>query len=112
MIAAIECIYYLSDAEQTAFFEKVAREHRGILILSGPIIGENRHRKYFTHAGIIEAFRRHDIAPIEHHNLTIDPRSLPRRALALAARLPILNRTLDHLPDSLIFQRCYIVRVG
>ena len=39
MIAAIECIYYLSLPEQGMFLEKVAREHNGkMLLLSGPII--------------------------------------------------------------------------
>ena len=39
MIAAIECVYYLSLPEQGAFLEKVAKEHAGkILLLSGPIV--------------------------------------------------------------------------
>src|ERR1700722_19580757 len=46
VIAAIECLYYLSSSEQEAFFDKVAREPSGkILIISGPIIGHNEHRE-------------------------------------------------------------------
>src|ERR1700754_1052765 len=37
VIAALECVYYLSFQEQGAFLEKVAKEHPGkILLLSGP----------------------------------------------------------------------------
>ena len=40
MIAALECVYYLSFQEQGVFLEKVAKEHPGkILLLSGPIVG-------------------------------------------------------------------------
>ena len=39
VIAAIECVYYLSLPEREAFLEKVAKEHSGkILLLSGPIV--------------------------------------------------------------------------
>src|SRR3981189_3014906 len=33
LIAAIECVYYLSLPEQGAFFEKVAKEHSGKILL-------------------------------------------------------------------------------
>jgi cyclopropane fatty-acyl-phospholipid synthase-like methyltransferase len=57
VITAIECLYYLTSEDQEVFFEKVAREHSGkIMILSGPIIGENEHRKYFTHQSLLETF--------------------------------------------------------
>src|ERR1700719_1231052 len=60
VITAIECLYYLAPENQEVFFEKVAREHGGkIMILSGPIIGENEHRKYFTHQSLLESFARH-----------------------------------------------------
>ena len=35
VIAAIESLHYLSREEQRAFLDKVKREHRGILIVSG-----------------------------------------------------------------------------
>src|SRR5437899_11918027 len=39
VIAALECIHYLSHPEQGAFLEKVVREHAGkMLLLSGPIV--------------------------------------------------------------------------
>ncbi len=45
LITAIECIYYLSPDEQERFFVKIAKEHSGrMLLLSAPIIGENRFR--------------------------------------------------------------------
>ena len=47
IIAAIECIYYLSHQERGVFLEKVAQEHAGkTLLLSGPIIDFQR---YFSH---------------------------------------------------------------
>jgi 2-polyprenyl-3-methyl-5-hydroxy-6-metoxy-1,4-benzoquinol methylase len=53
VIAAIECLYYLSPTEQEAFFRKLASEHAGkIFILSGPTIGSNEYRTYFTDSGI------------------------------------------------------------
>jgi 2-polyprenyl-3-methyl-5-hydroxy-6-metoxy-1,4-benzoquinol methylase len=49
VIAAIECLYYLSPSEQEAFFSKMASEHAGkTFVLSGPIIGSNEHRTYLT----------------------------------------------------------------
>lgn len=114
MIAAIECLYYLSASEQEAFFAKVAREHSGkILIISGPIIGQNEYRKYFTHEGILDTLARHGISVIEFHNLNVHRKTpLVNPAVAnLAAalvRAPLGALVLDALPDRLIYQRCYI----
>lgn len=114
VIAAIECLYYLSASEQELFFQKVAREHRGkTLIVSGPIIGQNEHRTYFTHEGILRTLMRHGISVIEFHNLNVYRRTpLVNRAVAnLAAaltRAPLGSLMLDALPDRLIYQRCYI----
>jgi predicted TPR repeat methyltransferase len=114
VIAAIECLYYLSASEQEIFFAKVAREHQGkTLIISGPIIGQNEHRRYFTHEGILETLMRHGISVVAFHNLNVYRRTpLVNRAVAnLAAaltRAPLGNLMLDALPDRLIYQRCYI----
>lgn len=114
VIAAIECLYYLSASEQEAFFAKVAREHSGkILIISGPIIGQNEYRKYFTHEGILDTLARHGISVIEFHNLNVHRKTpLVNPAVAnLAAalvRAPLGALVLDPLPDRLIYQRCYI----
>jgi cyclopropane fatty-acyl-phospholipid synthase-like methyltransferase len=116
VIAAIECLYYLSEAEQEAFFDKVASQHSGkILIISGPIIGQNEHRKYFTHKSILDALARHRISVIEFHNVNVDRKTpLVNRTVAnLAAalvRVPPGDLLLNVLPDRLIYQRCYIAR--
>ena len=114
VIAAIECLYYLSASEQEAFFAKVAREHSDkILILSGPIIGRNEHRDYFTHEGVLGTLGRHGISVIEFHNVNVYRKTpLVNRVVAnLAAalvRVPLGTLVLNALPDRLIYQRCYI----
>lgn len=112
VITAIECLYYLTPEDQTAFFEKASREHRGkLLILSGPIIDRNEHRKYFTHAGLLETFARHGAALIEHHSLNVYRRGTAANLAAVLVRLPFGDRLLDLLPESLIYQRLYIIRM-
>jgi hypothetical protein len=107
VIAAIECLYYPLASGQQTFFQKVAREHRGkTLIISGPIIGQNEHRRYFTHEGILDTFTRHGISVVEFHNLSVYRRTpLVNRAVAnLAAaltRAPLGSHMLDVLPDRL-----------
>lgn len=114
VIAALECLYYLSAVEQEAFFDKVAREHSGkTLIISGPIIGQNEHRKYFTHKSMMDTLARHRISVIEFHNINVDrktPLVNPTIAnlAAAAVRIPLGGLLLDALPDRLIYQRCYI----
>jgi SAM-dependent methyltransferase len=108
VIAAIECIYYLTPEDQAAFFEKVAREHRGkILIISGPIIGSDGHREYFTHEGLLKTFARYGAQILDFQNVKAN-----WRAITWLVRVPLADRLLDWLPDSLVNQRCYIVRMG
>lgn len=116
VIAAFECLYYLSAVEQETFFAKVAREHSGkTLIISGPIIGQNEHRKYFTHKSMMDTLARHGISVMEFHNINIDRKTpLVNRTVAnLAAvlvRVPLGDLLLNALPDRLVYQRCYIAR--
>jgi SAM-dependent methyltransferase len=111
VIAAIECLYYLTSNDQIAFFDKVGREHRGkILIISSPIIGQNEHRQYFTHSGILATFAKCGFSILEFHNLNVYRRALLSNIAAALVRFPFGARLLDLLPDSLIYQRCYIIR--
>jgi predicted TPR repeat methyltransferase len=116
VIAAIECLYYLSASEQNAFFDKVAHEHSGkILIISGPIIGQNEHRKYFTHKSVLDTLAQHGISVIDFYNINVNRKTpLVNRTVAnLAAalvRVPLGDLLLNALPDQLIYQRCYIAR--
>ena len=116
VIAAIECLYYLSTSEQEAFFSKVAREHSGKpLIFSCPIIGQNEHRKYFTHKEVLDTLARHGISVIEFHNLNVHRKTARvNRAVANVAaalvRAPFGRLWLNALPDRLIYQRCYVAR--
>jgi predicted TPR repeat methyltransferase len=112
VIAAIECLYYLSPAEQEAFFRKLATEHAGkIFILSGPIIGRNEHRTYFTHEGIGAIFARHGLSIIEWRNLNVYRKAGVAATLAAAAvRLPHGRNLLAVLPERFVYQRCYIAR--
>jgi SAM-dependent methyltransferase len=107
VIAAIECLYYLSPEEQQEFFEKVKREHAGgILIVSAPIVGG----KYFTHAGLMEGFEKRGHRLLEYRNIYVKQRGAAR-PIDLAIRLLGAPMLLDWLPASLIYQRCYVVRV-
>jgi hypothetical protein len=112
VVTAIECLYYLAPEDQEVFFEKLAREHSGkIMILSGPIIGENEHRKYFTHQSLLETFTRHGMHVIEFHNLNIYRKTLLANVPAILVRLPLGGWLLDYLPSSMVYQRCYIIQI-
>jgi hypothetical protein len=105
-------LYYLTPEDQEVFFEKVARQHSGkIMILSGPIIGENEHRKYFTHQSLLEAFTRHGMSVIEFHNLNVHRTTPLANIPAILVRLPLGDWLLDYLPSSMVYQRCYIIRI-
>jgi len=110
VIAAIECLYYLSQEEQQDFFDKVGREHPGkVLLLSGPIIGQNNHRVYFTHKGLLETFARHGFSIIEYRNLYTIRRGLISTAASALVRLPLGLFLMDLLPETFIYQRLYAV---
>jgi predicted TPR repeat methyltransferase len=112
VIAAIECLYYLSPSEQEAFFRKLATEHAGkIFILSGPIIGENEYRTYFTHDGIRETFARYGLSFIEWRNLNAYRKAgLAATLAAVACRLPLGDNLLAILPGKFVYQRCYVAQ--
>jgi SAM-dependent methyltransferase len=112
VIAAIECLYYLSPSEQRAFFLKLATEHAGkVFILSGPIIGSNEYRTYFTDAGIREIFSRHGLSVVECRNLNAYRKAGVGATIAAAAcRLPFGSVVVDVLPESYVYQRCYVAR--
>jgi predicted TPR repeat methyltransferase len=112
VIAAIECLYYLSANEQEAFFRKLATEHAGkVFILSGPIIGSNEHRTYFTHDGIAATFARHGLSVVEWHNINAHRKAgIAATIAAAASRLPFGSHVLTALPERLVYQRCYIAR--
>src|SRR5580692_12505924 len=98
VIAAIECLYYLTPEEQEAFFAKVSREHRGKpLIISGPIIGSNEYRKYFTDVSLRETFARHGLSVLTSHNLNVYRRSMLANIVAVLVRLPFGSRLLDYV---------------
>lgn len=108
VIAAIECLYYLSGQEQGAFFQKVADEHPGrLLVLSGPIIDQN---KYFTHKRLKRIFNAFGFSLISSHNLTVYWHPLPARIVANIVKLPLGYLALDWLPEALIYQRLYVAR--
>jgi cyclopropane fatty-acyl-phospholipid synthase-like methyltransferase len=111
VIAALDCVYYLSPNEQDAFFEKVAREHRGKpLVLSGPIIGQGKHRKYFTHSELAARFVRMG-ANSSFHNIIIYRRGPISTLAAAIVRLPGALWFLELVPESCIFQRLYKIRM-
>jgi 2-polyprenyl-3-methyl-5-hydroxy-6-metoxy-1,4-benzoquinol methylase len=104
VIAAIECLYYLTPDDQETFFRKIAKEHRGLLILSGPIIGQNEYRKYFTHDALMETISRHGLSVVEFRNLNV------YRGYVLKILVRAWSGILDWIPTSAVYQRCYIIR--
>jgi hypothetical protein len=109
VIAAIECLYYLSPDEQEAFFRKLRSEHNGTFIVSGPIIGKSEHRAYFTHNGLLSTFAQHGLRVIEWHNLSAYRRAgLGGLVTAVATRLS--DGALPWVPERFVYQRCYVLR--
>jgi hypothetical protein len=113
VITAIECLYYLSPSEQGACLERVRREHRGILTISVPIVGTLNSSSYFTHSEIMATLQRHGMAVIEYRNMMPRSDNFAKRAAAFAIRkMPFGHALIERLPEALIYQRCYIARVG
>jgi SAM-dependent methyltransferase len=115
-VTAIECVYYLSEADQHHLFEKLARENSGkLLVFSAPIIGENEHRVYYTHSQLTGIFSRYQFSLLEMHNLNTYRKTMhANRILATLAaalvRLPFGYRLLPYLPESMVYQRAYVLR--
>jgi SAM-dependent methyltransferase len=112
VIAAIECLYYLSPSEQEAVFLKLATEHaERVFILSGPIIGSNEYRTYFTDAGIRAIFSRYGLSVVECRNLNAYRKAGVGATIAAAVcRLPFGGAVVDVLPERYVYQRCYVAR--
>jgi 2-polyprenyl-3-methyl-5-hydroxy-6-metoxy-1,4-benzoquinol methylase len=108
VIAAIECIHYLSFQEQGAFLQKVAREHSGkVLFLSGPIIDYQRH---FSHRRLMLEFKALGFKVVRFHNLSVYWQPLSSRIVANLLKLPLGYMLLDWVPERMIYQRLYALR--
>jgi SAM-dependent methyltransferase len=108
VIAAIECIHYLSHPEQGAFLEKVAREHAGkMLLLSGPIVD---YTHYFSHRRLMLEFTTLGFSLVGFNNLSIYWHPPSSRIVATLIKLPLGYMALDWLPERMIYQRLYALR--
>jgi SAM-dependent methyltransferase len=108
VIAAIECIHYLSHPEQGAFLEKVASEHAGkVLLLSGPIVD---FAHYFSHRRLMLEFTTLGFSLIKSHNLSVYWHPPSARIIAHLVKLPPGHMVLDWLPEAMIYQRLYVLR--
>jgi SAM-dependent methyltransferase len=108
VIAAIECIHYLSHPEQGAFLEKVAREHAGkVLRLSGPIVD---YTHYFSHRRLMLEFAALGFSLVRFNNLSVYWHPPPSRIIASLVKLPLGYMVLDWLPERMIYQRLYALR--
>jgi cyclopropane fatty-acyl-phospholipid synthase-like methyltransferase len=92
VVAAIECIYYLSLEERERFFAKLAIELEGIFILMAPINGGN----YFTDQELTEAFDRHRLRLTRHEH--VYAHRVPGTGIlaAVGARLPFVPERFPH----------------
>jgi hypothetical protein len=79
------------------------------LIISGPIIGSNEYRKYFTDVSLRETFARHGLSVLTSHNLNVYRRGILANIAAVLVRLPLGSWLLDYMPTGLIYQRLYAV---
>jgi SAM-dependent methyltransferase len=108
VIAAFECIHYLSHPEQGAFLEKVASEHAGkLLLLSGPIID---YTHYFSHRRLMLEFTTLGFSLIKSCNLSVYWHPLSSRIVASLIKLPLGYMALDWLPERMIYQRLYALQ--
>ena len=108
VIAAIECVYYLSLEERGAFLEKVAKEHAGkILLLSGPIVDYRRH---FGHKRLMHEFATLGFVPLRFYNLSVYWHPPSSKIIANLIKLPLGHKLLDWMPESMIYQRLYALR--
>lgn len=108
VIAAIECVNYLSLPERGAFLEKVAREHAGkMLLLSGPIVDYTRH---FGHRRLMHEFKTLGFTSLGFYNLSVYWHPPSSRIIASLIKLPLGHILLDWLPESMIYQRLYALR--
>ena len=108
VIAAIECIYYLSHEDQILFLKKVAREHAGkLLLLSGPIID---YQRYFGHKRLMYQFKELGFTVVKIRNLSVYWHPVWFRIVANLLKLPLGHMLLDWLPERMIYQRLYVVR--
>jgi SAM-dependent methyltransferase len=108
VIAAIECIYYLSHQERGAFLRRLAREHSGkLLLLSGPIID---YQRYFGHRRLMFEFEAVGFTVVRYNNLSVYWHPLSFRIVANLLKLPLGYLLLDWLPERMIYQRLYLLR--
>jgi cyclopropane fatty-acyl-phospholipid synthase-like methyltransferase len=108
VIAAIECVQYLSYGEQEAFLRKVASEHSGkLLFLSGPIID---YQKHFGHRRLLLEFRATGFRVVGFHNLSVYWHPLSSRIVGDLLKLPLGHMLLDRVPERMIHQRLYALR--
>jgi SAM-dependent methyltransferase len=107
VIAAIECIHYLSHPEQGAFLEKVAREHAGKMLLSGPIVD---YTHYFSHRRLMLEFKSLGFSLVKSSNLSVYWHPPSNRIVANLVKVPLGYTVLDWLPEEMIYQRLYVLR--
>jgi hypothetical protein len=108
VIAALECVYYLSLEEQGALLKKVAEEHPGkIFLLSGPIVDYRRH---FSHKRLMHEFTTLGFTPLKFYNLSVYWHPPSSRIIANLIKLPLGYTLLDWIPESMIYQRLYALR--
>jgi len=108
VIAAIECVYYLSLEEQGVLLRKVANEHPGkIFLLSGPIVDYRRH---FSHKRLMHEFTTLGFTPLKFYNLSVYWHPPSSRIIANLIKLPLGFTLLDWIPESMIYQRLYALR--
>jgi len=108
IIAAVECIYYLSLQERGVFLEKVIREHSGkMLLLSGPIVD---YRRYFSHKRLVYEVTTLGFTLVKSYNLSVYWHPFSSRIIGNLLKLPLGHTLLGRLPEPMIYQRLYAIR--
>ncbi len=108
IIAAIECIYYLSLQERGVFLEKIVQEHSGkLLLLSGPIVD---YRRYFSHKRLMYEVTTLGFTLVKSYNLSVYWHPFSSRVIGNLLKLPLGHTLLGWLPEPMIYQRLYAIR--
>jgi 2-polyprenyl-3-methyl-5-hydroxy-6-metoxy-1,4-benzoquinol methylase len=118
VIILLECLYYLSAADQSSVLTAIKNSGHGSLVISAPIIGENQFQKYYTETELRTLLQVHgfevDMARVV--GLNYPPTKIERIMTLIfkGAYLSPIGGALDYLwdkvPERWVYQKLFVCR--